>query len=535
MAAPWLNGCPPFALIWWVSHPTTHLWKPQSTSQTMATPGSTSKYNLLDLPIEVLSKVFETLCLHCQTDPSTVADYDTSGAWESKRSLARICRACHTTRSIAQPILFHYYASGNMQKLTGFREILSKPEEDDLLPVFLCSVIRKPMLAGAVRVLSLVPGTLPNGITQDIACLLIEESRRIRLTPQIDEVPILPEVCRTGTAGEVYSGVHLWLQGLAISICPNIEQLHIDYRPPSWLPILAPRLVLDRLKILAFNTHGQTPQFYAPPIAQLLNVSPNLRCLEASNIDFNFELIFEIKGVKKLSINGPTSGILRVLLSGCSSLEDLEYYQDPFLPRIANEADFEPVRYTLRRLCFSVVPHAAYPGQSRYGPKPTSRDTSYFTMLAVLDKVDCGVGLSLRNFDRLEILEIDYFLLYGRARDFKDGEASPQPRLPTILPDSIRILHIGFVTDWNHMCCELIALASDIKAGGFPYLATIRVDVVTSACIFQFYSAVEVEMSLTKVDFVLGLCPTSSVPRGMLPGRPAGADVPPDGMVNYVL
>ena len=233
--------------------------------------------------------------------------------------------------------------------------------------------------------------------------------------------------------------------------------------------------------------------------------------------------------------------VLCDILRGCWSAVGtaaLFHYQDPFLPSIAQETDFEIVRHTLRRLCFSVVPHAAYAGVPSHGPQPPSRDTSYFTMLAVLDKVDCGGGLSFRKFGLREILEIDYFLLYGRAREANeddDDDTNFQPRLGRILPDSIRILHIGFVTDWKHMCEELIAFALDLERGRFPHLEIIRVDVVTSSCIFQFSSAVEAAMSVTKLDFVLGLCPTCSVSRGMLPGRPAGADDPPEGMVNYTL
>lgn len=506
------------------------------------------RFNLLDLPNELLSRIFETLCLHCQSDPDVVVDYDTRDAWESKRCLARICRVSQTACSVAQPVLYHYYSSGNMQKITGFREIAEKPEEDDLLPGFLSSTLRQPKLARAVRVLSFAPGSFPNGIAHDVAEFLIDESLRTGLTPPIDDPSILLEQLgprkrkkhETVWENEVepnsaYVGrIHHWLQGIAISNCPFIEQLHISYRPPGWLPAIAPKLILRRLRIIAVTT-GLGPHVYAPHISRFVDAAPNLKSLYGGDIDFTFELGGNLSGLQKLSINGSTSGGLEVILSYCTSLQDLEYHQDPFLPSIAREANFAPVSRTLRRLCFSVVPHAAYPGVSRYGPQPPSRDTSYFTMLAVLDKVKFNGGVSVQNFGLLEILEIDYFLLYGRAREVDERDANFRPRLASKLPSSIRILHIGFVTDWKHFCGELIALASEIKAGRLAKLEIIRVDVITSSCIFEFYSAVEAAMSITKVEFVLGLCPTCSVPRGMLPGRPAGADVPPESMVNYNL
>ena len=298
----------------------------------------TQQCNLLHLPVELLNKVFEFLCLHCQSDPNVVADYDTPDAWESNRSLARICRVCRTTCLIAQPILFHYYASGNMQKITGFREISNIPEEDDLLPSFLCSILQQPKLSRAVKVLSFVPGSFPNGMAHHAAQLLIHESFRMGLTPPVSDLKFLLEHLRRdghetvdnvseseARPNSIFSGrVHHWLQGLAVSNTPCVEQLHVNFRPPRWLAALAPNVMLDRLRIFAIT--GQGPQFLAPHISRLVNAAPNLKTLCGSDMDFSFEMGIRPTSLQKLSINGPTSGVLQVLLSYCPKLQDLEYY-----------------------------------------------------------------------------------------------------------------------------------------------------------------------------------------------------------------
>jgi hypothetical protein len=67
------------------------------------------------LPNEILAQICSYLCFHCR-NPGIFPNSNTTESRIDKITLARMCRASKMLCSIAQPALFHYYASGNLAR-----------------------------------------------------------------------------------------------------------------------------------------------------------------------------------------------------------------------------------------------------------------------------------------------------------------------------------------------------------------------------------------------------------------------------------
>lgn len=114
------------------------------------------------LPNEIISQISSYLCSHCQ-NPGVFPNSNTTSARTSKATLARLCRASKRLRSIAQPILFHYYTSGNLARSvdTAFYAYHGDWNsehwnlEDDKLPAFVRTLITRPARAACVESLQL--------------------------------------------------------------------------------------------------------------------------------------------------------------------------------------------------------------------------------------------------------------------------------------------------------------------------------------------------------------------------------------------
>jgi hypothetical protein len=105
-----------------------------------------------NLPVELIQRICDHLCLHCQL-PSSFAHADTWQVRESKDALANLSAASSWLRAIAQPVLFHYFATG---KLILTHRQNNLPQPDSPLSLFIRSAIRRPDLAARVKALQLV-------------------------------------------------------------------------------------------------------------------------------------------------------------------------------------------------------------------------------------------------------------------------------------------------------------------------------------------------------------------------------------------
>ena len=112
------------------------------------------------LPVDVLDLIFENLCYHCQK-PGNFVNADEHEVVENKRALARLCCTCTAICNVAQPILYHYYATGNFCKAgMPYREHWkdAEPWDYDFFPQFLRTIIARPDLAEHVKSLQIILG-----------------------------------------------------------------------------------------------------------------------------------------------------------------------------------------------------------------------------------------------------------------------------------------------------------------------------------------------------------------------------------------
>jgi hypothetical protein len=112
------------------------------------------------IPVDVLNLIFTNLCYHCQK-PSNFVNADEYDAVEDKRALARLCCTCKAICTVVQPILYHYYATGNVRKAgMPYRGHWNDVEEWDynFLPQFLRTIIARPELAERVTSLQIILG-----------------------------------------------------------------------------------------------------------------------------------------------------------------------------------------------------------------------------------------------------------------------------------------------------------------------------------------------------------------------------------------
>ncbi|CAK7233692.1 hypothetical protein SBRCBS47491_008697 [Sporothrix bragantina] len=125
--------------------------------------------SLLDLPTEILGQIFGELCIHCQYgnlhflggDALVSLDCDMFEVGrEGRAALANVSQTCKTLAIIAQPILFHFYHTGNQPRIqdTGvWDDIGYEPgrAEDDMLLPLIRTLLDRPDLAQNFRALAL--------------------------------------------------------------------------------------------------------------------------------------------------------------------------------------------------------------------------------------------------------------------------------------------------------------------------------------------------------------------------------------------
>jgi hypothetical protein len=90
------------------------------------------------VPTEILLQIFSYFCFHCQ-NPGLFPHANTDDVRENKKCLAYLCRASKAICAVAQPILYHYYASGNVlieSKLDDGQKESRLIQEHDYLPQF---------------------------------------------------------------------------------------------------------------------------------------------------------------------------------------------------------------------------------------------------------------------------------------------------------------------------------------------------------------------------------------------------------------
>lgn len=358
--------------------------------------------NLLDLPAEILNQICEQLCYHCR-NPRHFVNADEEESVEDKRALAKSCRTSRILLNLGQPVLYHYYATGNLAPVVDNGiERHSMPRrmpDDDKLALFLRTIIERPDLNQMVRSLQLVHNDQSMPVTGELYTLLKSHVVQTGQLPEpLEDTSMYScgrrEVWMQGaqttattttmtttttatasTAMEASTELNWfgtffhnrdalrgWIQAITIlKTAESLESLFVA-ADDERCPCVVSGFKLPRLKRMLLRGGGfggaHMPEWlklrsFASDVEELyINFAPGSGWVPLANQN-------PMANLKKLFIVGLDPDSLEVLLSNCPALEGLEYYfPNPvwdWYPSEYNTA-LKQVKTTLRRLCFVRIP-----------------------------------------------------------------------------------------------------------------------------------------------------------------------------------
>ncbi|KAI1445748.1 hypothetical protein F5Y02DRAFT_385218 [Annulohypoxylon stygium] len=491
------------------------------------------------LPVELLHQIFSSLCFHCQ-NPGVFPNADLDHVLNDKKALAHLCRTSKYICSIAQPILYHYYATGNTDSRA------TRNFEYDFLPQFIRTIAQRPDLASQITTMHLVENGPLEGYDSQIQT--IESLIEFSISKNLLEEPCLPDDWCEGRVEQwciadnpFYQILHCWLATLAVVLSPRFNSLYLDTEGGCWLPDLedCPHIKLLSLQTLGLMSHA---------INYFHDSSPDTKelCLAASNIKtiyvhnaYNSSSAVEwfrtfkdsyghkspLSNAKRLAISHLHWGDVKILLRSASELEEFELYWEENINWVwhhglGNVVDLlDLVKATLNKLCIGWIPRS----DRRLPAAPSSYRL---------------VG-SLYEYPKLEYLSIDCFLLYnhkgsaGYNYNIPNRLVDIPNQLVDFLPQRIRFLRISYVYgDITKSLRQLVADAPD----KFPFLKEIVVGIFNDYenCLRTAMS-LEGEFEASGIKFTMVNDSSNADLRTLIPGDVIGSRTPPIPRIRDML
>ncbi|KAK8019322.1 hypothetical protein PG990_004460 [Apiospora arundinis] len=431
------------------------------------------------LPKDLITMICEgLLCHHCQ-NRGEFPHADTTEVCENKTTLSRVSRVCHGLRDWIQPILYHYYATGNRMDITPGKLTYPYPyQSPDRLHLFLRTLASRPDLAQEVVSMQLVD--YHDGLSYDdhtayrysagdilIIRQLIAWSRQYNLLPTDRVREVVAKLDTETLYGPLMQDIHHWLVCLALVLAANARDvlLVFDITGPFLLAFHEGQFrQLSSLRKLAVMGMSGMPYSFSS-LRELMNVAPNLECLYALDSDHlsfipaagknaGYSPLMHMKKLVLGSLHPPYLGFLLRCVDG---LEELEYYWTAGGSVTFDLAlSLKHTWRTLKRLCIACLPA---PHGRNWAPIPWYGH-AVDNMIQPLE--------SLADFPRLEDITIDYRSL------FREDEEDTADRLTRFLPPAIRRLRLSWIV--GDMTESLMQLAFSADKY-FPELTTVDVGV----------------------------------------------------------
>ncbi|EFZ02985.1 hypothetical protein X797_008083 [Metarhizium robertsii] len=437
------------------------------------------------LPTEIIQHICKQLCFHCQHQ-GVFPNADSRDVLAHKSSLSRLCSTSKRLSVIAQPVLYHYYATGNLPTTAGFglNHAIRASSGDDKLSLFVRTIMQRPDLAGHVRALQLVDSDVVKGCSLDLL-------RAFETKAEECGMRVLEDDSSLSDVDSFYEDQplsslegHRWLEGLAIALSPNIEMLLIAHNTPS-RPFVNVDINLSRLAKLAIR--GYSGQYFFSEAIPLLSAAPNMQTLYLLDcchltgwnriLDVEFQPHFELAlaNLRSLVINGPHPEHLEEILGYCCQLQDLEYYEQTTIG-VSNVRQlvesFLRVKRTLRRLYFAYLPRGRFDFNCGFHRtiEGLDADEQYrdYVECSLAESYDTSAIELLRDFEQLEELGIDQASIYSPSSP--DAETNPG-RLSRLLPPNIQRLRVMYV--YRAMTGDLYCLGRQAPYK-FPELKHVR-------------------------------------------------------------
>lgn len=414
------------------------------------------------LPVELIEPICRYLCLHC-TEPEIFPHADAEDARQRKSALAGLARTCKLMHMVAQPFLYHYYASGNMPRMllpnrtnSKARSIVYKPRNDGL-HLFFRTIAERPDLAAHVQALQLTtPPSNADASVLDAILLLRDVSNKIGLSVTFWDIRQQRPI------------VYYWLQQIVLLLCSNVSKLLVE---ASFVSLaggnfqLPPGRKLLSLKSVGLVSDGVTD--HLSMIERLDVLAPNIETISAADVfdvvtgsgrwdPWNRLFKIRLPNVRKLVLNDISPVALSHIVRDCPQLEELEYTHHGHTNDDRLRVDVRthhvlssltPLSHTLRRLSLILMDNADPKGNTFPDPR---------------------TPLSLQRLERLEQLTITQAHFYG----FVFAAAESDRLLLDMLPQSIKDLHIMYV--YQDPGPELEALAREAPKE-MPNLRSLRI------------------------------------------------------------
>lgn len=233
---------------------------------------------------DILYLICQSLCYHCCQGPDVFPNGDDVDAKENKKTLASICRVSKACDAIARPVLYHYYATGNLIFDQPPRWLAASGArgrvQDDKLECLARTLVDKPELGRHIKALQFVCGHRPlknsSKKREAEAYVLRRASRWVR--PCLDRR--LGQKCSVPM--DIFDQPRRTLTELVIALSPRIEVLALASDICCWTPIpncsriLMPNL--KRLLIRGVDNNLDCPMTRRPGdlLRPLFKAAPNL-------------------------------------------------------------------------------------------------------------------------------------------------------------------------------------------------------------------------------------------------------------------
>lgn len=411
------------------------------------------------LPPEILHMIFSNLCIHCYNPlPSLMPDLNTSLCRVDKSTLAHLCRASKTFRDIAQPVLFHYFVLNTTAYQFRVRRLRAQ------LLKFLRVLCVRPDLAQAVRALGLRPGKFWKDV-YPIDHITWHAMGHIDLLGFQDYSRDKPASISLSLASR-----------LLLRVCPNLEYLRVVvpfYGGLNWCDVKP----MPSMRVLELVSRPQM-QFRLIDLDEAFRCLPNLTSLNLSGVCLHCKhhwdpdigvphlcdhRVWDIlpSSLKKITADSVYIYRLAHLFDNCPQLEDLEMhigYSNHDWMLTPPLGALEERRHTLRRLVVNIVnwrDYIAFPSPPEM-PRP---DNCYY-----------NVNMAFQKMTNLEFLGVDQPIIECEAH-----RAGFVDLLSGALPESLRTLHIGYVTRKRTLVSQLHDLRDKKLQGRFKYLTEVRI------------------------------------------------------------
>lgn len=400
----------------------------------------------------------------------TIPDFRLSEAREGKAALRSLCLVSRDFRDLSQEILFHYFVNFSCggDYVRGAK---------DSLPWFLRSLIAKPCLGRRVRMMALFEYKpvedhgitwrdlhswtnvsakynilVPGEVTQALLQERHEHSSLFFNEPGPDAQLLFASM---DSMFEPAFAFQKWLHVLALNLAPRVTHLQLKKPLGTFEGSQNPPPTFPQLRVLTYDRFNEIEDVIESQI-RFPNVSSLFALYQlggGGRTRRTIQTRIPAMNVRKLSIFC-TPRAFSQLLEFCPYLEDLECYAYPcpWFPEPASSLRWPAHTIkNLRRLAWNKMDAIGNVRRKYF-------DESYI--------------VPLLSFRRLEILEIDQSSIILYSQWLKANSLS------TVLPKSLRILHIAFARDVSsqlQIARQLRKLVT-AKALYFPKLSIVQVD-----------------------------------------------------------